>query len=50
MHFELQHTDPKSGARAGLLHTDHGSVETPLFMPVGTAATVKPVQKATSPK
>ncbi|MBF0420671.1 MAG: tRNA guanosine(34) transglycosylase Tgt [Magnetococcales bacterium] len=38
--FELLATDP-SGARAGRLHTDHGMVETPIFMPVGTQATVK---------
>ena len=41
MKFTLQHTDPQSGARAGLINTDHGTVETPIFMPVGTAATVK---------
>lgn len=39
--FELQHVCAKSGARAGLLHTPHGVVETPVFMPVGTQATVK---------
>jgi queuine tRNA-ribosyltransferase len=39
--FELQAVDPGSGARAGILHTLHGSVETPVFMPVGTQATVK---------
>ena len=38
--FEIQHTDP-TGARRGLLSTPHGVVETPVFMPVGTAATVK---------
>ncbi len=38
--FELLHTDP-SGARRGRFHTPHGSVETPIFMPVGTAASVK---------
>ncbi len=43
MRFELIKTDPASGARAGLLHTDHGVVETPMFMPVGTAGTVKGV-------
>jgi queuine tRNA-ribosyltransferase len=43
MHFELQHIDQKSGARAGILHTDHGPVETPIFMPVGTLGTVKSV-------
>src|SRR5688572_20096927 len=37
--FELQHTDGL--ARAGTLHTDHGSVETPVFMAVGTQGTVK---------
>jgi queuine tRNA-ribosyltransferase len=39
-YFEHQHTDP-SGARLGRFHTPHGSVDTPIFMPVGTAATVK---------
>ncbi|MBI1193390.1 MAG: tRNA guanosine(34) transglycosylase Tgt [Bacteroidetes bacterium] len=43
MHFELLKTDPATGARAGLLHTDHGVIETPTFMPVGTAGTVKAV-------
>jgi queuine tRNA-ribosyltransferase len=37
----LQAVCPETGARAGILHTDHGSVETPVFMPVGTQATVK---------
>ncbi|WP_258105582.1 tRNA guanosine(34) transglycosylase Tgt [Marinoscillum sp. MHG1-6] len=45
MKFELQHTDPKSGARAGLIETDHGKIETPIFMPVGTAGTVKAVHQ-----
>ncbi|MBI2502975.1 MAG: tRNA guanosine(34) transglycosylase Tgt [Candidatus Latescibacteria bacterium] len=39
--FELVAQDPRTGARAGLLHTPHGTVETPFFMPVGTQATVK---------
>jgi len=39
--FELQAECPDTGARAGLLHTAHGIVETPVFMPVGTQATVK---------
>jgi len=39
--FELQSTCPATGARAGILHTAHGDVETPVFMPVGTQATVK---------
>lgn len=45
MHFDLIHTDTKSKARAGILHTDHGSIETPIFMPVGTAGTVKGVHQ-----
>ncbi|MCL1790735.1 MAG: tRNA guanosine(34) transglycosylase Tgt [Peptococcaceae bacterium] len=40
-HWELIRKDPASGARAGVLHTPHGCVETPVFMPVGTQATVK---------
>jgi len=43
MKFELQYTDPKSNARAGKITTDHGEIETPIFMPVGTAGTVKAV-------
>lgn len=39
--FELQHTDARTGARAGLLHTSRGTVPTPIFMPVGTLGTVK---------
>src|SRR5580698_9810568 len=39
--FELQATCPVTGARAGILHTAHGDIETPVFMPVGTQATVK---------
>lgn len=39
--FEVVHTDVRSGARAGILHTPHGAVPTPVFMPVGTQATVK---------
>ena len=41
MKFTLQHKDPQSNARAGLIETAHGNIETPIFMPVGTAATVK---------
>ncbi|MBR4160611.1 MAG: tRNA guanosine(34) transglycosylase Tgt [Bacteroidaceae bacterium] len=41
MTFELQHTDPLSNARAGLLTTDHGQIQTPIFMPVGTVGSVK---------
>lgn len=45
MHFELLKTDLQSKARAGTLHTDHGVIETPIFMPVGTAGTVKGVHQ-----
>jgi queuine tRNA-ribosyltransferase len=41
--FELQAECPDTGARAGLIHTAHGIIETPVFMPVGTQATVKGV-------
>lgn len=43
MTFELQYTDAKSNARAGKITTDHGVIETPIFMPVGTLGTVKGV-------
>ena len=43
MTFTLLHTDDKSSARAGILETDHGTIQTPIFMPVGTAGTVKGV-------
>jgi len=39
--FKVTHTDPSCGARAGILKTPHGDVRTPVFMPVGTNATVK---------
>ena len=39
--FEITHVCNQSGARTGILHTPHGDVETPMFMPVGTQATVK---------
>jgi queuine tRNA-ribosyltransferase len=45
MKFELQAICPDTGARAGLLHTDHGIIETPIFMPVGTAGSVKAVMQ-----
>ena len=41
--FEVIKTDPETGARAGVLHTPHGDIETPVYMPVGTQATVKGV-------
>lgn len=43
MNFTLKHTDPASQARAGLIETDHGKIETPIFMPVGTVGSVKSV-------
>ena len=45
MKFNLLATDSKSKARAALLNTDHGSIETPIFMPVGTVGTVKGVHQ-----
>jgi queuine tRNA-ribosyltransferase len=45
MKFELVAVDPKTKARAGLIHTDHGTIETPIFMPVGTAGTVKAIHQ-----
>ena len=45
MKFSLLHNDKDSKARAGVLETDHGSIETPIFMPVGTAGTVKAVHQ-----
>lgn len=43
MKFTLQHTDVQSQARAGCMETDHGVIETPIFMPVGTVGSVKGV-------
>lgn len=45
MRFELLHTDSSTKARAGKLETAHGTIETPIFMPVGTAGTVKGVHQ-----
>ncbi len=45
MNFQLIATDNKSNARAGLLHTDHGDIPTPIFMPVGTGGSVKAVHQ-----
>ena len=45
MKFERSASDPNSKARAGSITTDHGVIETPIFMPVGTAATVKGVHQ-----
>lgn len=45
MKFTINHTDKASKARAGLIETAHGKIETPIFMPVGTAGTVKAVHQ-----
>ena len=45
MFFSIQSKDPQSKARTGVLTTDHGSIKTPVFMPVGTAGTVKAVHQ-----
>ena len=45
MPFVLQHTDASSKARAGQITTDHGTIETPIFMPVGTLGSVKGVHQ-----
>ena len=46
MQFELITTDTQSKARAGLISTDHGTIETPIFMPVGTVGSVKGVHQS----
>lgn len=43
--FQLQHQDPMSSARAGEIKTDHGIIETPIFMPVGTVGSVKAISQ-----
>lgn len=45
LQFQLQHTDNDSRARAGKIITDHGEIQTPIFMPVGTAGSVKAVSQ-----
>src|SRR5215216_2331556 len=45
MKFDLLQKDPNSKARAGSITTDHGVIETPIFMPVGTVASVKGVHQ-----
>ncbi len=45
MKFSLLHKDKQSKARVGVIDTDHGQIQTPIFMPVGTAATVKAVHQ-----
>ena len=46
MFYELLHTDSLSDARAGIAHTDHGDILTPIFMPVGTDGTVKGIHRS----
>ena len=43
MKFKIQHFDPHSNARTGEIITEHGRIQTPVFMPVGTAGTVKAI-------
>jgi queuine tRNA-ribosyltransferase len=45
MKFDLTGKDSRTSARAGILHTGHGSIHTPIFMPVGTAGTVKAISQ-----
>jgi queuine tRNA-ribosyltransferase len=45
MQFTIHKTDSKSKARAGTLTTDHGEIQTPIFMPVGTQGTVKGIHQ-----
>ena len=45
MEFQLEHTDKQTRARAGTIITDHGKIPTPIFMPVGTAGSVKAVHQ-----
>jgi queuine tRNA-ribosyltransferase len=45
MTFDIQHNDPASKARVGVITTDHGQIQTPIFMPVGTAGSVKAVHQ-----
>lgn len=48
--FDLIAEDPTTHARAGVLHTPHGDIETPIFMPVGTKANVKGIPTETVKK
>ena len=50
MNFRLIDKDKNSNARAGVFKTEHGEIETPIFMPVGTAGTVKAVKQNTKEK
>ena len=42
--YELLHMDKNSGARRGVIHTPHGDIQTPIFMPVGTVGSVKGIK------
>ena len=45
MNFTVKSKDKNSKARSGLISTDHGTIQTPIFMPVGTLGTVKSVSQ-----
>lgn len=45
MKFDILHKDPNSNARCGIIQTDHGDIETPIFMPVGTVGSVKGIHQ-----
>lgn len=45
LEFILEHTEAQGSARAGRIRTDHGEIQTPIFMPVGTLGTVKAVHQ-----
>ncbi|MFZ4772219.1 MAG: tRNA-guanine transglycosylase, partial [Ferruginibacter sp.] len=45
LNFELLHTDNQTSARTGRITTDHGIIQTPIFMPVGTVGSVKTVSQ-----
>jgi len=45
MTFKVETTDTKSSARAGRIETDHGTIQTPIFMPVGTVGSVKGIHQ-----
>ncbi|MFT4664454.1 MAG: queuine tRNA-ribosyltransferase [Polaribacter sp.] len=45
MKFKIRHSDPDSNARAGTITTDHGEIQTPIFMPVGTVGSVKGIHQ-----
>src|SRR3982751_3153118 len=45
LQFSVETTDSQSSARTGLIQTDHGQIQTPIFMPVGTVGSVKAVSQ-----